>query len=165
MAILRQKDFPITIPNRRGSSMLMLRTSPSASEVTAKPLITSAVPSAAQLPRGAIRVRSPRFLKIRGRDPTGPVGAQHAGARPPCAALLSRLGNLPEQPSGPGTGYSPGPGASLTQLRQTATSEAINAGPRKIPTSPNDSTPPRIPSSTHRNGSFAPSPMMTGRTK
>jgi hypothetical protein len=56
-------------------------------------------------------------------------------------------------------------GASLTQLRHTATSVAIRAGPRKIPMSTKDSTPPRMPSNTHRNGSFAPSPMMTGRTK
>jgi hypothetical protein len=54
---------------------------------------------------------------------------------------------------------------STTQPRQSETNAAIKAGPRNMPTSPNDSIPPRIPSNTHRNGSFAPSPMIIGRTK
>ena len=55
--------------------------------------------------------------------------------------------------------------SAAAHSRHSATSAAMSAGPRKIPTSPNDSTPPRIPSSTQRNGRRAPPPMMYGRTK
>lgn len=66
-------------------------------------------------------------------------------------------------PAGSSEGQSAG--GSSTQPRHKDISAAMSAGPMKRPTSPKDSTPPRMPSSAHRNGSFAPSPMIAGRTK
>ena len=49
--------------------------------------------------------------------------------------------------------------------RHSASSTAMMVGPRNRPSSPNDSSPPNMPSRTQRNGSLAAPPMRMGRRK
>ena len=62
---------------------------------------------------------------------------------------------------------SAGPPAALddsVQSRHNDIKAAMIAGPRNSPIIPKVSKPPRIPSSTHKNGRRAAPPMMAGRT-
>src|SRR3954454_20740219 len=67
---------------------------------------------------------------------------------------------------GRGSGFVnwPEPRYQSTSSRHSSIKLAMIAGPRKRPSRPQVSTPPRIPSSTHRNGSLVAPPISTGRT-